>query len=60
MSDKIISCSLTLEEIKELAVNKAISSMSYEGYKILTEVNSDFDSWLDAIIQAKLYELKNK
>ena len=49
-----------IEEIKELAVNKAISSMSYEGYKILTEVNSDFDSWLDAIIQAKLYELKNK
>ena len=34
--------------------------MSYEGYKILKEANSDFDSWVDSIIRAKLYDLKKE
>ena len=33
--------------------------MSYEGYKILKEANSDLDSWIDSIIKAKLYDMKN-
>ena len=48
-----------IEEIRKLAINKAIASMSYEGYKILKEANSDLDSWVDSIIKAKLYDMKN-
>ena len=47
-----------IEEIRQKAIDKAIASMSYEGYKILKEANSDFDSWVDSIIRAKLYDLK--
>ena len=47
-----------IEEIRKLAINKAIASMSYEGYKILKEANSDLDSWVDSIIKAKLYDMK--
>ena len=46
-----------IEEIRQKAIDKAIASMSYEGYKILKEANSDFDSWVDSIIRAKLYDL---
>lgn len=49
-----------IEEIKQEAINKTIASISYEGYQILKEANSDFDNWVDSIIQAKLYDLKNK
>lgn len=49
-----------IEEIKRAAINKAISSMTMEGYKLLTEANADFEIWIDSIIQAKLYDLKNK
>ena len=48
-----------IEEIRKLAINKAIASMSYEGYKILKEANSDLDIWIDSIIKAKLYDMKN-
>lgn len=48
-----------IEEIRKLAINKAIASMSYEGYKILKEANLDLDSWIDSIIKAKLYDMKN-
>ena len=47
-----------IEEIRKLAINKAIASMSYEGYKILKEANSDLDNWIDSIIKAKLYDMK--
>ena len=47
-----------IEEIRKLAINKAIASMSYEGYKILKEANSDLDSLIDSIIKAKLYDMK--
>ena len=49
-----------IEEIRQKAIDKAIASMSYEGYKILKEANSDFDSWVDSIIRAKLYDLKKE
>ena len=46
-----------IEEIRQKAIDKAIASMSYEGYKILKEANSDFDTWVDSIIRAKLYNV---
>lgn len=49
-----------IEEIRQEAIDKAIASMSYEGYKILKEANSDFDAWVDSIIRAKLYDLKKE
>ena len=50
----------TIEEIKNAAINKAISSMTMEGYKMLTVANADFDTWVNSIIQAKLYDLKHQ
>jgi len=47
-----------IEEVKEIAINKSISSMSIQGYNLLTKCNADFDEWLDSIIKAKLYDLK--
>ena len=49
-----------IEEIRQKAIDKAIASMSYEGYKILKEANSDFDTWVDSIIKNKLYDLKKE
>ena len=48
-----------IEEIKKIAIDKAIASMTMEGYKLLTKANVDFDAWVDSIIQAKLYDLKH-
>ena len=47
-----------IAEIRQMAINKAIASMTYEGYKLLSEANSDFEDWVDSIIRAKLYDLK--
>ena len=49
-----------IAEIRQMAINKAIASMTYEGYKLLSEANSDFEDWVDSIIRAKLYDLKQK
>lgn len=49
-----------IEEIKKIAIDKAIASMTMEGYQLLTKANTDFDTWVDSIIQAKLYDLKHK
>ena len=47
-----------IAEVRQIAINKAIASMTYEGYKILSEANGDFEDWVDSIIRAKLYDLK--
>ena len=47
-----------IAEVRQMAINKAIASMTYEGYKLLSESNSDFEDWVDSIIRAKLYDLK--
>ena len=47
-----------IAEVRQIAINKAIASMTYEGYKLLSEANSDFEEWIDSIIRAKLYDLK--
>ena len=49
-----------IAEIRQIAINKAIASMTYEGYKLLSEANGDFEDWVDSIIRAKLYDLKQK
>ena len=49
-----------IAEVRQIAINKAIASMTYEGYKLLSEANSDFEEWVDSIIRAKLYDLKQK
>ena len=49
-----------IAEVRQIAINKAIASMTYEGYKLLSEANSDFEEWIDSIIRAKLYDLKQK
>ena len=49
-----------IAEVRQIAINKAIASMTYEGYKLLSEANSDFEDWIDSIIRAKLYDLKQK
>ena len=47
-----------IAEVRQIAINKAIASMTYESYKLLNEANSDFEDWVDSIIRAKLYDLK--
>ena len=47
-----------IAEVRQIAINKAIASMTYESYKLLSEANSDFEDWVDSIIRAKLYDLK--
>ena len=49
-----------IAEVRQIAINKAIASMTYEGYKLLSEANGDFEDWVDSIIRAKLYDLKQK
>ena len=49
-----------IAEVRQMAINKAIASMTYEGYKLLSEANSDFEDWIDSIIRATLYDLKQK
>lgn len=49
-----------IAEVRQMAINKAIASMTYEGYKLLSEANADFEDWIDSIIRAKLYDLKQK
>ena len=36
-----------IAEVRQIAINKAIASMTYEGYKLLSEANSDFEDWDD-------------
>lgn len=47
-----------IEEIKSIAWNKAVASMTYEGYQLLSGLNDDFDTYIQTIIEAKLYDLK--
>ena len=49
-----------IAEVRQIAINKAIASMTYEGYKLLSEANSDFEEGVESIIRAKLYDLKQK
>ena len=45
-------------EIKDIAKTKIIQSITTEGYKILKAANSDFDLWLDSLIEAAVFDEK--
>lgn len=45
-------------EIKEIAKTKIIQSITTEGYKILKAANSDFELWLDSLIEAAVFDEK--
>ena len=48
-----------MEEVKEIAKDKAIQALSSIVYKTLKEANSDFEEYLDTLIDTVLYDLKH-
>lgn len=48
------------DEVKEIAKTKAIHALSTSAYQILKAANEDFECYLDGLIGAVLYDLKNK
>lgn len=46
-------------EIKELAKIKIIAAITTDGYKILRAANSDFENWLESLIEAAIYDEKH-
>lgn len=48
------------KEILEIAKTKIIAAITNDGFKILNEVNADFEEWLTSLIEAELYDLKHK
>lgn len=49
-----------MNEVKEIAKQKAIQALSQSVYKCLKEANSDFEDYLDSLIATSLYDLKHK
>lgn len=49
-----------IEEIAQLAIDKTIEGLSNEAYKYLLEANSDFYNYVDTVIKAQLYDLKQE
>ena len=45
--------------MKEIAKDKAIQALSSIVYKTLKEANSDFEEYLDTLIETALYDIKN-
>lgn len=48
----------TKESMKELAKTKAIHALTTSIYQALKSVNSDFDEYLDSLIETAIYDLK--
>jgi hypothetical protein len=46
--------------VKDVAKVKAIQALSNAAYKALQEANSDFESYLDGLVETALYDCKNK
>lgn len=46
-------------EIKEIAKTKIIAAITTDGYKFLREANSDFEEWLESLIEAAIYDEKH-
>lgn len=49
-----------MNEVKEIAKQKAIQALNQSVYKCLKEANSDFESYLDSLITTSLYDLKHE
>lgn len=47
-------------EVREVAKVKAMSAISNSACKMLRIANSDFDEWLDSMIDTALYEVKHQ
>ena len=47
------------EEIKQIAKNKIIFTLSTSAYECLKMANADFDEYLDSLIESSLFDLKN-
>lgn len=45
-------------EIKQIAKTKIIAAITTDGYKLLKTVNTDFEDWIESLIEASLYDLK--
>lgn len=45
--------------VRELAKTKAIQALTTTAYKCLREANSDFEEYLDSLIDAALFDIKN-
>lgn len=49
-----------MNEVKEIAKQKAIQALNQSIYKCLKEANSDFEDYLDSLITTSLYDLKHE
>ena len=49
-----------MNEVKEIAKQKAIQALNQSVYKCLKEANSDFEDYLDSLITNSLYDLKHE
>lgn len=49
-----------MNEVKEIAKQKAIQALNQSVYKCLKEANSDFEDYLDSLIITSLYDLKHE
>lgn len=45
-------------EVKEIAKTKVIQSLTTDAYNFLKTVNTDFDQWIDSLIEASVYDYK--
>lgn len=48
------------KEILEIAKTKIIQAITTDGYNILREANTDFEQWLESLIEAAIYDEKHK
>lgn len=48
------------KEILEIAKTKIIQAITTDGYHILREANTDFEQWLESLIEAAIYDEKHK
>ena len=49
-----------MKEVKELAKTKAIQALTMTVYRSLKEANSDFEDYLDNIVESSIYDLKRR
>lgn len=49
-----------MNEVKEIAKQKAIQALNQSVYKCLKEANNDFEDYLDSLITTSLYDLKHE
>ena len=49
-----------MNEVKEIAKQKAIQALNKSVYECLKQANSDFDEYLNSLIDTSLYDLKHE